>query len=184
MKNNKGFSILELVVSFSLTVIIVAILFELVIVVKNNYDKDNIRTQLVNNQNLLTDLIYSDLNNNIVITTSAHMEGRNSYCLYLYFAGGTEKKLCWGYIDMGDENDVGVGATVSYGDYVATYPVKTTFEFDDYRYEVGSARGIEGTHYYDYSYNFEFYSYDIPIYNSSFKNDNFGLNITFYQSFE
>ena len=64
MKNNKGFSILELIVSFSLTMIIVVVLFEIIIYMKELYEKSITQTELINRQNLITDYIYTDLTEN------------------------------------------------------------------------------------------------------------------------
>lgn len=177
MKNNRGFSVLELVVSFSLTIAITAILFELVIVMKNIYDENNIRTQLLNNQNLLTDLIYSDLNDKgLAGVNLVNVDNANS--LILTFKDGTQKTLEWGYgISIpSTENsfEKNIGATISYGDYVATYPSKTSFDNNT----VGNVVGVKETHYYDVN-GYEYYNYEIPIYNSTFKDADFGLNILY-----
>ena len=185
MKNNKGFSVLELVVSFSLTVAIVAILFELVIVMKNLYDKNNIKTQLISNQNLLTDLIYSDLNDK-GLTGVGLSNHDNVNSLTFTFNDGTQKSLEWGYgITYKEETGLekNISATISYGDYVATYPAKTSFadSSDGYTF-TGNVVGVKKEYYYYHDNGYEYYKYEIPIYNSLFKNENFGLNIVFFNS--
>lgn len=184
MKNNKGFSVLELIVSFSLTITVIAILFELVIVMKNLYDENNVRTQLLNNKNLLTDLIYTDINNK-ELTEINLSNSDNVNSLEFTFGDGTQKTLKWGYgISTSESNhEVNMAATVSYGDYVVTYPSKTTFAYDDSNYEIDEngivVSGVKQTYHHDLDSTYIYYNYEIPIYNSKFKDTDFGLDILY-----
>ena len=60
MKNNKGFTLVEMLVSFSLSMILIIILFQLIINLKDVYMTSGIKTELLNKQYLMTTKIYDD----------------------------------------------------------------------------------------------------------------------------
>ena len=51
---NNGFTVVELIVSFSLTLVITVFLFQIVINLKNLYTNSVIKTELVNIQSLVS----------------------------------------------------------------------------------------------------------------------------------
>lgn len=61
--NNKGMTVIELIVSFSLTAIVVVLLLQLLISINKIYNIDGIKTELLTNQANLTKRIYKDLEN-------------------------------------------------------------------------------------------------------------------------
>ena len=67
-KNNKGFTLIELIVSFSLTMMIIIVLFEIIFLLKEVYEKSGLKTELLNHQNILIDKIYTDLNEDILLS--------------------------------------------------------------------------------------------------------------------
>lgn len=167
MKNNKGFSVLELIVSFSLTMVIIIILFEIIIFMKELYEKSITETELINKQNLITNYIYTDLTNNNVVNISAC--GNN--CMVFLFQDGQVKQLKWN-INSG---------TLSYGDY--TLELIKNSKFDETLSLVDSSSAIlTGTKicYEGADIDSETNSYlsiKIPVMNSVYPDSDFGLNI-------
>ena len=89
MKNHKGFSILELVVSFSICMIVAVILLQIVLALKEVYEKSIVKTDLLNKQNLIVDQIYID----ILETGFSSVSSCGDYCARFNFDDGTNKQL-------------------------------------------------------------------------------------------
>lgn len=103
MRNNKGFSMIELIVSFSITTVIVVMLLQIVLVLKDVYTKSSIKTALLNKQNIIVNLIYTDiLDNELSSVTSC-----GDYCAIFTFNNIGTKRL------SSSDN------IISYGDYTA-----------------------------------------------------------------
>ena len=101
MLNKKGFSILELVISFSICMVILIMLFQIVIVLRESYEKSLIKTELYNKQNLIIEQIYSDIGNINLISVGSC--GDN--CVTFNYQDGTSKNLTFD------------SSNISYGDY-------------------------------------------------------------------
>ncbi len=168
MKNNKGFSTLELIVSFTLTMIIVVILFEIIISLKNVYENSVTKTALVSKQNLLTDYIYSDINDyglQLIDTC-----GDN--CINFTYNNNTSKQLSWEY-NYKEEDKKQSFQKIKYGDYATELISNSKFDLS-----VGSSAAdveIRGAKVCASANSF--ISIKIPITNSKFPNEDFGLNI-------
>ena len=63
MKNNKGFTVVELLASFTLTMIIVVFLFEIVLELKNVYINESIKTESINKNAVVATAIHKLLDN-------------------------------------------------------------------------------------------------------------------------
>lgn len=165
MKNNKGFSILELIVSFALTMIIVVVLFEIIIYMKELYEKSITQTELINRQNLLTDYIYSDIYNKGLNYT--YFCDDNCIAFVYDDENGTTKFLKW---------DTTFN-TISYGDYTVSLLKNTYFDqtlvLNDVTYTATGIR-ICSNHNADGD---AYFNIHIPMTNALFTNDDFGLNI-------
>ena len=55
--NNKGLTLIELIVTFVLAAAIIVILFNVLILIKNNYEDTDVKTKLVVNQSTLSNLM-------------------------------------------------------------------------------------------------------------------------------
>lgn len=154
MKNNKGFTLVEMLVSFTLSMVLIIILFQLIINLKDIYMLSGIKTELLNKQYLMTNKIYSDLNEKKVIK----IENCNNplVCVEFTFQDGTIKKL-----EVDDTNK-----TLSYDGYIIKLDNNSYFETMD----------INTT--YSQS-NKKIFNANIPIYNDLYKNTNFGINIVY-----
>ena len=63
MKNNKGFSTVELVVSFSICMVVVVILFQIVVSLRELYEKSGIKTELLNKKKIFIQVLPEELRN-------------------------------------------------------------------------------------------------------------------------
>ena len=115
MNNNKGFSILELVISFAICMVILIFMFEIVLVLRETYEKSMIKTELYNKQNLIIEQIYSDINKNGLNTVTCTS---NSAILQL---GNDENKG----ILINEDN------TITYGDFSTALLNGTTVDTFD-----------------------------------------------------
>ena len=104
MKNNKGFSMVELIVSFAICSVIVVFLFQIVLVLKDLYEKSAIKTTLLNKQNIIVNLIYTDISEKGLISVNTC----DDYCITFNFDDRSSKTLEY----FTDDN------TISYGDYI------------------------------------------------------------------
>lgn len=106
MKNNKGFSILELIVSFSICMVVVVILFQIVVVLKEVYEKSSVKTELLNKQNLIIDQIYTDILDKGL--SNEGIESCGSKCVKFTFDNDTSKTFQY------------TSNNLQYGDYATT----------------------------------------------------------------
>lgn len=91
---NKGFTVVELIVSFCLVTAISIMLFQIIISLKELYISGDIKTTLLNKQGIMERKIYDDLNSNSLTSiTSCGVS-----CLNFSFNNGDQKKLL---IDVG-----------------------------------------------------------------------------------
>jgi len=154
MKNNKGFTLVELLVSFTLSMILVIIMFQLIINLKDVYMMSGIKTEMINKQYLMTNKIYKDLIEKKVIK----IENCNNplVCIEFTFQDGSTKKL-----EVDEMNK-----TLSYDNYIIKQNNESYF---------GT---ININTFYSQS-NKKIFNANIPIYNDSFKNTDFGINIVY-----
>ena len=64
--NNKGFTVVELLASFILTMIIVVFLFEIVLELRNLYLNESVRTVSINENALVVNAIHNNLDDKII----------------------------------------------------------------------------------------------------------------------
>lgn len=171
MKKNKGFSIIELIVSFSLTMIIVVILFEIIISLKNVYENSVTKSALISKQNILTDYIYSDINDFGLAKVSAC--GNN--CIQFVYQNGDTKNLSWEY-DYDSATKKQSFQKIEYGGY-AVYLI------DNSKFDLNLSASLGNISYVGAKVcrlnnsDSEVLNIQLPIYNTKFENENFGLNI-------
>lgn len=105
LKNKKGFTVVELTVSFSLTLVIVLILFQIVLNLKELYVKDGLKTELLIKQGLITKKIAESFEEKKIKIAAKCTTGDN--CLSFTFDDDSVKTLSF---DKGNN-------TFHYGDY-------------------------------------------------------------------
>ena len=153
MKNNKGFSILELIVSFTISTVVIITLFQIILVLKELYEKSAIKTSILNKQNIIVDLIYTDILESGLSSVSS-CEPIDSKCVKFNFFNGLSKELKY-----------------SAGDSVISY--------DSYLTNVLGGTTVEN---FEFSLNNEVYYVRVPITHKLFNNEKFDIRIVHYQS--
>lgn len=157
MKNERGFTIVELLTSFALASVVMVFLFTVVMILKNNFVSKSVRTDLVIKQSLLSKKINTDFKNNNVIA----FKSCGSKCYEFTFLDGTNKKL-----EVSTAGDL-----IKYGDY--------TYELNNSSYVGKINTDIK---YYTVNKNNisdAILTMDIPIYNKKYPNINFGVKIIY-----
>ena len=117
--NNKGFTLVELIVTFALATVIITILFNVVIIIKNNYEETSTRTNLMINQATLSNLLNSKINDDNLIS---YTECTGDFCYRFVFSNGetvelkvTETKIQFGnYIYVLAKGDKVVNPSLTY----------------------------------------------------------------------
>lgn len=177
MKKNQGFSIIELIVSFTLTMIIVVILFEIIISLKNVYENSVTKSALISKQNILTDYIYSDFYDYGL--TNIDVCGNN--CIQFTYKNGDVKNLSWEY-EYDDTSQRQSFQKIKYGDYTVDLIANSKFDLSlsasHNTYEFKGAKVCTSSKTYS-SRLIYFLDIKLPIYNNKFENQDFGLNILY-----
>ena len=87
--NKKGFTVVELIVSITLTFVIVSLLFQVLLSLRDVYVSSGVRTQLLNKQTIISSKLNEDLYNKDLVTVLKC--GRN--CLNFVYMDGTSSRL-------------------------------------------------------------------------------------------
>ena len=157
MKNNKGFTVIELISSFVLISLIVALLFEVLFIIKNLYTDSGIKTELLVKQALISEKINDEFNSkNIMVASKC-----GSTCINFTFTDGTSSELSF------DRNE-------------------NTFKYGNYKTKLidGSEYGninvtTETVVDVPVGLNDSVVKIEIPIYHKLIKQQNFGINIVY-----
>lgn len=155
MKNNKGFTVIELAVSFVLVSAISVMLLQLVLSLKELYVSGDIKTTLLNKQGIMTKKIYDDLNTK----TLTKITSCGLSCLTFTYNDGTVSNLL---VDPGNN-------TITYHDY--TMKLSDGSKFGQLSTEVIET-GSDFTESPD-----SVLKISIPITNRLLGNDDFGIYI-------
>lgn len=154
---NDGFTVVELIISFSLTMVIMVLLFQIVLVLKDIYVSSGIKTEvLVKNSNFLR-YVQTDLHDKTLVSLTSC----GDQCYQFGYADGSNAQLL---------TDVSSG-TISYGNH--------KIELVD-----GSVMdSMSATVYTDSTVeegvNDTIVSIEIPIKNKLFPTENHDINIVF-----
>ena len=99
----KGFTLIELIVSFCLVSAIVVMLFQLIFTLKELYVSGNIKTMMLNRQGIMTRKIYEELNSKDL----TEIKACGISCLTFNFLDGSSSTLS---LDV-------AANTITYGNY-------------------------------------------------------------------
>ena len=157
MKNKSGFTVVELIVSFSLALVIAVFLFQIIINLKNLYTSSVVKTEIVNVQSLISREINNKLNNNKI----ERILKCGSYCLNFMYESGESDKLVVNFDSK----------IIQFGSYTAKLPEDSSFG------STNIASSYSGT--FSDSSNNAMILINIPIYNENLKDQNFGINIVY-----
>ena len=122
MNNNKGFTLVELIVSFVLTLFVVLFLTRIIVMLKNASALVTYRTEILTKQGIITDRINQDLETYAI----SSIEDCGSWCVKIVFVGGLEKELTFKAPDnTGNDKTENY---IRYGNYAIKFPTGTTIE--------------------------------------------------------
>lgn len=150
--NNKGFTIVEMLSAFILSSIIIIIMFQLIINLKEVYQSSGTKTDMLNKKNIMLDKIYTDLNEKKLVNLSTCGEN----CIDLTYATGTTKRLS---LNISNQ-------TVTYDNYTAK--INNGYELEDMQIELPIANELVLN---------KLIKIYIPITNSS--NEDYSMNIIY-----
>ena len=128
--NNKGFTVVELLASFTLTMIIVVFLFEIVLELKDVYSSDSIKTKIITQNSL--------------IATALNKK----------FEKGIYESNCDTNICTVNNRDYQISVSdnkVIIGDQTFSFPTITTIKLDDEKYQCKSFQ-MDGNAYIKIAY--------------------------------
>jgi type II secretory pathway pseudopilin PulG len=155
--NKKGFTVIELIVSFSLTTIVILLLFQMLLTLRDFYVESAFKSQLANRQALLSSKINNDFKNKeIKIALKC-----GDYCLTFIFEDNTSKKLI-----VDNQNNI-----FTYGDY-STKLIDGS-SFGDFYVRNEKIMGLPSNADLD-----SFIEINIPIFHPLLEED-FGINILY-----
>ncbi len=163
MKNNKGVTIVELIVSMTLLVVVATFLFQMIITLKEIYNSSGIKTEMLTKQALISKMINDDFNEKGIEMALKCSDSDN--CLAFYFKDGTRKTL--EFIKKTDN----APAYFIYGDYKTE--LVNNSDFGAYSIETNTVTSNSGLT------NDSVLKIDIPITHPLLKNQEFGVNIVY-----
>ena len=155
--NNRGFTLIELITTFALSSIIIIILINIIIIIKENYIKIELKSNLIVEQSNLSYLINSKFNKLELVNYESCFD--TDFCYIFNFAGNESTKLIVG------------------NDYIT---------FDNYTYKMFDGSNI-GEKTFDIikvdtltpDVNNTFLLIEIPIINSLYNKENFGISFVY-----
>lgn len=155
--NKRGFTLVELVTTFALSAVIIIILINIVLIIKDISSESDIKTKLIINQEILSNKLNSKLNyDNIVSYTSCE---ESNFCYEFELSSGE-------VVDLKITND-----SIKFGNYVYKIENGVTIPNPEITKEVVSV--------VDTSANNSFLVIRIPIKHKLYPNDNFGINLIY-----
>lgn len=163
MKNNKGVTVVELVVSMTILIVIATFLFQMIISLKEIYNSSGIKTELLNKQAIMSKMINEDFKEKGIEMALRCSDSED--CLSLYFKDGTNKTL---KLMKKTESEP---AYFIYGDYKTELSQGT--DFGNYNIETTTVFSNSGLT------NDSILTINIPIKNNLLKNQDFGINIVY-----
>lgn len=152
MKNNRGFTVVEMGVSFCLIFTVCILLFQVVLSLKELYIKSDIETTLLNKQGIILNKMYNDFRNKGV--SSAKPCGAS--CISFELSDGNTKQLSTNKSNK----------TITYDGYV--WKLDDTSSVGDLSFAAGTKTGY-GT----------YFKITIPVTNKLIDSKDFGLDVVY-----
>lgn len=155
--NKKGFTLVELITTFALSAVIVILLINIIVVIRNIYSKTNIKTELYINQGNLSNALNEKINKD---NLDSYEECNDSeFCYIFNLVDGESIKLT-----INDN-------VIKFGDFVYKLSGKSKVMnpsiTEEYITDMDSNK------------NNSFLVIKIPIENELYPNDNFGINLVY-----
>lgn len=155
--NKKGFTVVELIVSFSLTAVITIFLVQIVMALNNIYNSSRIKTELLTKQSLIS----SQINKKFSEKKISSLTSCGNYCLKFNYNDNTSDTFKIDYA-----NNI-----LEFGNYATDLPEDSYFK--DVKVDIVYGATIQN------NINNAILNIVIPIYNDELKDENFGVNIAY-----
>lgn len=153
----RGFTVVELIVTFSLTVVICVFLLQLILSLKSIYDNSGIKTEILNKQSLISNQINRTFNQKTISSLSSCGE----FCLKFNYIDNTSDILKIDY-----SNNI-----LQFGSFYTSLPKDTNFK--DVNVDIIYSGVV------DNSSNDAMLNIKIPIESKKFKNEKFEVNVIY-----
>ena len=150
----KGFTLVELITTFALTAVIVVLLINLILVIKNLYSNTDSKTKLYINQNSLSNAMNSKIRHGNLVSYDVCDD--SEFCYVFNYLDNTSDKL------VITEN------TISFGNLVYNFDSKTNIEGLTITTENISTNGFS-----------KIINIKIPIKNELYPSVDFGINLVY-----
>lgn len=152
MKNNRGFTVVEMGVSFCLIFTVCILLFQVVLSLKELYIKSDVETTLLNKQGIILNKMYKDFKNKgVSLATSC-----GNSCVSFVFLDGDEKQLSTNKSNK----------TITYDGYV--WKLDEASSVGDFSFATGTITGY-GT----------CFKITVPVTNKLIDSKDFGLDVVY-----
>ena len=153
----KGFTLIELITTFALSAVIIVILINIIVVIRNIYSNNDLKSQLYINQSILSNMMNKKINHDNL--NSYRTCDDATFCYEFDFYDETTDKLI-----IADNK-------ISFGDYVYKLPEKTFIQTPSVSIETKTVSSAEK--------NNSFLIIKIPISNEFYPNVDFGINLIY-----
>lgn len=157
LKNNKGFTVVELVTSFALAMVVFVFLFEIVVTLKDLYINSGYKTELLYKQAMISNKINTTLTQKKIKIAMTCGDD----CLFFIFDDNTTSKL-----QIDKENNI-----FTWGDY--TTKLVANSYFGDININSITATNVGN------GKNDSIINIKIPIYSANITDKDFGVNIVY-----
>ena len=156
-KNNKGFTLIEIILSLSIAAVTLFTLFQIIFIVRNIYADSGLKVKLLQKQLIINEKVNSDFYTKKLIM----VRKCSSTCMEFTFQSGEVKRL-----EYERSNKI-----LKYGDFSTKLIGQSTF---------GNISMSTEKNYDVSTLNTDsLLLIDIPVYNPSFKGENFGLKLVY-----
>lgn len=154
MKNNNGMTLVEFITSFTLASIIIVLLLNVILILRDVYNKSNIKSDIIIEQSSLSNQLNKEFVKNNLISYSINNSDNYSFVftddIYNLVVNRTEY-------------------TIKFGKYTYKFPEGT---------KIGNP-SIDIKTFSVYSGNDSIFILNIPITNNKFPDENFDVNIVY-----
>ena len=157
--NKKGFTLVELITSFALASVIMIFIFNIVVILKQNYISKSVRTDLMIKQSLLSQKMNEDFTNNNIKNIATCDSVKK--CYDITFADESVKRLT-----ISADNSL-----ITYGDY--------SYQLTNSSYANKINVSVTKSTVTDITLNDSILVVDMPIYNKKYADTNFGIKVVY-----
>ena len=154
--NKKGFTLIELITTFALAAVIIILLINVVLVIKNIYSKTDLKTELYINQGNLSNVMNKAINKDNLLSYNECND--EEFCYIFNISTGESIKLT-----ISDN-------IIRFGDF--TYKLKSNTSIDNPSITTEYITGITDN-------NDSFLVIKIPIKAKQYPDEDFGINLVY-----